>query len=104
MEPLSLLSKKLLRIKYVYRIKYGADRELKLYKASLGACGYTQIFGVDFEVTYSPVIKLTSLRPRFAISAQLGLIIHQMDVDTAFPHTDIEIYIKPPEGMPLPDK
>jgi len=69
------------------------------------ACGYAQIFGVDFDETYSPVIRLTSLRLLFAIAAQLGLIIHQMDVDTAFLHADIqeEIYIKPPEGMLLPE-
>ena len=96
--------KKLLRTKWVYRVKYGAGGELKSYKARLVACGYAQIFGVDFDETYSPVIRLTSLRLLFAISAQLGLIIHQMDVDTAFLHADIteEIYIKPPEGMPLP--
>ena len=97
--------KKLLRTKWVYRVKYGAGGELKSYKARLVACGYAQIFGVDFDETYSPVIRLTSLRLLFAISAQLGLIIHQMDVDTAFLHADIteEIYINPPDGMVLPD-
>jgi hypothetical protein len=97
--------KKLLRTKWVYRVKYGAGGELKSYKARLVACGYAQIFGVDFDETYSPVIRLTSLRLLFAISAQLGLIIHQMDVDTAFLHADIteEIYINPPDGMELPE-
>jgi len=68
------------------------------------ACGYAQIFGVDFDETYRPVIWLTSLRLLFAIAVQLGLMIHQMDVDPAFLHADIqaEIYIKPPEGIPLP--
>jgi len=53
---------------------------------------------------YSPGIRFTSLRLLFSISAQLGLIIYQMDVDTAFLHADIkeEIYIKPPQGMQLP--
>ena len=60
---------------------------------------------MDFDETYSPVIRLTSLRLLLAISAQLGLIIHQMDVDTAFLHADIteEIYINPPDGMDLPE-
>jgi len=97
--------KKLLKTKWVYKVKYGADGELKSYKVRLVACGYAQIFGVDFDETYSPVIRLTSLRLLFAISAQLGLMIHQMDVDTAFLHADIqeEIYIKPPEGFALPE-
>ena len=96
--------KKLLRTKWVYKIKYGAEGELSSYKVRLVACGYSQVFGIDFDETYSPVIRLTSMRLLFAISAQLGLKIHQMDVNTAFLHADIqeEIYITPPDGFPLP--
>jgi len=65
-------------------VKYGASEELKSYKAALVVRGYAQIFGVEFAATYSPVIILTSLRLLFAISAQLGLIVHQMNVDTRF--------------------
>jgi hypothetical protein len=73
---------KLLRTKWVYRVKYGASRKLKSYKGRLVVGGYAQLFGVDFDETYSPVVRLTSLRILFAISAQLGLMMHQMDVDT----------------------
>jgi len=68
------------------------------------ACGYSQVFGIDFDENYSSVIRLTSMRLLFAISAQLGLKIHQMDVNTAFLHADIQedIYIAPPVGFPLP--
>ena len=95
--------KKLLRTKWVYKIKYGTEGQLSSYKVRLVACGYSQIFGIDFDKTYSPVIRFTSLRLLFAISAQLGLMIHQMDVNTAFLHADIneEIYIAPPEGFPI---
>ena len=96
--------KKLLRTKWVYKIKYGAEGELSSYKVRLVACGYSQVFGIDFDETYSPVIRLTSMRLLFSISAQLGLKIHQMDVNTAFLHADIQedIYITPPDGFPLP--
>jgi len=59
------------------------------------ACGYSQVFGVDFDETYSSVIRLTSMRLLYAVSAQLGSKIHQMDVNTAFLHADIQedIYI-----------
>jgi len=52
------------------------------------------IFGVKLVETYSSMIRITSLRLLFAISAQLGLILHPMDVDTALLHADIteEIY------------
>jgi len=54
--------KKLLRIKWVYKIKYGAEGQLSSHKVLLVACGYSQVFGIDFDETYSPVICLTSLR------------------------------------------
>ena len=48
--------------------------------------------------------RLTSIRILLVISAQLNLPIHQMDVDTAFLNAEVkeEIYIKPPEGFPIP--
>jgi len=104
LEPAHLpRGKRLLNTKWVYKIKYGAQGELSSYKVRLVACGYSKVFGIDFDETYSPVIRLTSMRLLFAISAQLGLKIHQMDVNTAFLHADIseEIYIRPPEGFPL---
>ena len=54
--------KKLLRTKWVYKIKYGSTGTIKSYKARLVACGYPQIFGIDFDETYSPVARLTSIR------------------------------------------
>jgi len=46
-------------------------------------------------------MRRISVRLHFAISAQLGLIIHQMDVDSTFIYADIqeEIYVKPPEAL-----
>jgi hypothetical protein len=97
-------NRKTLRTKWVYRIKNDANGNIKTFKVRLVACGYAQIFGVDFDETFSPVARLTSLRIVFAISAQLGLRIHPMDVDTTFLNATVteEIFIKPPEGFPLP--
>lgn len=96
--------RKALKTKWVYKLKHGAMGEHKSYKVRLVACGYAQIFGIDFDETYSPVARLTCLRILFAIAAQLRLRIHQMDVDTAFLDAEVteEIYIKSPEGFPLP--
>jgi hypothetical protein len=95
--------KKLLKTKWVYKLKHGAEGELKSFKVRLVACGYAQVYGVDFDETYSPVARLTSLRIVFAIAAQLRLKVHQMDVETAFLNASVteEIYIKPPEGFPI---
>ena len=68
--------RKALRTKWVYTAKYDTQGALKKYKARLVARGYEQIFGVDFDETFSPVTRLTSLRLLFALSAQLGLVTH----------------------------
>ena len=91
---------KALGTKWVYRVKYDTQGAIKQYKARLVARGYEQIYGIDFDETFSPVSRLTSLRLLFALSAQLGLDVHHMDVDTAFLNADLkeEIYIHPPDG------
>ena len=50
-------------------------------KCRLAAQGFFQDFGEDYDQTYSPVAKFTSIRTLLALSAQLGLHVRQMDVD-----------------------
>jgi len=54
--------KKALCTKWVYKIKHGAHREIKSNKVRLVDCDYAQSFGIDFDETYSPEARLTSLR------------------------------------------
>jgi uncharacterized membrane protein len=54
---------------------------------------FFQNFGVDYTDTYSPVAKFVSIRIILALSVQLGLIIHTMNVDTAFLNASMEEYI-----------
>ena len=86
--------------KWVYTLKY-KNGTLTKYKARLVAKGYEQTQGVDYEETYAPVAKLTSLRLVLAISAIMHLDVQQMDVDTAFlnAHLQEEVYISIPEGV-----
>jgi hypothetical protein len=62
--------------------------------------GFTQIFGVDYEETFSPVIHLSSLRLICALAAKNDWSIHQMDVDGAYLNAYLEesIYLKQPLG------
>lgn len=48
--------------KWVYQVKYGADGEVTCYKARLVACGFTQIHGLDYSETFTPVTQLETLR------------------------------------------
>ena len=46
--------------------------------------GFAQKFGIDYEETFSPVVKLTSIRILLSLAAKYGFTVHQMDVKTAF--------------------
>jgi len=97
-------TRRALRTKWIYTLKYDTAGLIKKYKARLVARGFEQEYGVDFDETFSPVTRLQSLRLLFALSAQLGLLTHQMDVKTAFLNADLdeETYIEIPEGI-VPD-
>ena len=70
-------------------------------KAGLVAQGYTQKFGLDYEKTFSPVVRLESIKSVVALGAQHKLQLHQMDVSTAFLHGELaeEVYMRQPEGF-----
>ncbi|MCO5577886.1 hypothetical protein L7F22_031721 [Adiantum nelumboides] len=96
--------RKALPNKWVYKVK-SVDGKPK-YKARLVAKGYAQKEGIDFQEVFSPVVKMTTLRVLFTLTAVLDLKLYQMDVKTAFSHGDIdeEIYMKQPEGFVVPGK
>ena len=91
------------RTKWIYKVKRDKNGNISKYKARLVAQGFTQIEGLDFNETYSPVARFTSIRTLLALSAILGYHVHQMDVETAFLNGELkeEIYVVPPEGWPV---
>ena len=87
--------------KWIFKEKRDADGEISRYKARLVAQGFSQQEGVDYDDTYAPVAKYSSIRTVLAIANELNLEVHQMDVKTAFLNGDIDtdIYMKQPEGF-----
>ena len=51
---------------------------------------FTQKPGIDYEETYSPVAKFTSIRILMSIVAALDLELYQIDVKTAFLNGDLK--------------
>jgi len=95
-----------IRCKWVFREKKGAEGETIRYKARLVAKGFTQKYGVDYLETYAPVVKLGSLRILLAIAACYDYEIHQGDIKTAYllGRLEEEIYLEIPEGVKVPMK
>lgn len=91
--------------KWIFKIKTKADGTLDKYKARFVAKGYSQKYNIDYTETFAPVASPTNLRMLIAISTQRNYHMEQLDISTAFLYAtlDEEIYILPPEGIPLKD-
>ena len=68
----------------VLKIKRKANGSIDKYKAHLVVKGYTQREGIDYDETFSLVVKFASIRLILAIVAHLDLELFQMDAKTAF--------------------
>jgi hypothetical protein len=81
--------KKAIGCKWVYKVKHNVDGFVSRYKARLIAKGYAQTYGIDYEETYSPVAKMTTIRAIIAMAGAKGWSLHQMDVKNVFFHGDL---------------
>jgi hypothetical protein len=95
-----LEDKKTIRCKWVYKVKHNVDGSMSKYKTRLVAKGYAQTYGIDYEETYSPIAKMTTIRTIIAMATTKGWSLHQMDVKNVFLHGDLheEVYMEQPLG------
>lgn len=79
-----LPNKRVIGCIWVYKIKYKANGEVKKFKARLVFEGYSQTEGIDYQETFSPVVKMVTIRYIIAIATTKNWVIYQMEIFNAF--------------------
>jgi len=84
--------------------KYTCTGEIEQFKGRLVTRGFAQEYGIDYNETFSPVVRFPSIRTLIAHGLNRNMKIHQMDVVTAFLNGSLEeeIYMTQPEGFVQP--
>lgn len=89
----------------MYKVKLNSDGTLERFKVRLVIQGNHQRHGIDYLETFSPVIKMQTIRSIITLAACKQWTLHQLDINNAFLHGDLEeeVYMKVPQGMSNPD-
>jgi hypothetical protein len=91
--------------KWVFKNKQGEDGEVVRNKARLVTQGYSQVEGLDFRETFTPVARLEAIRILLAFASSKGFKLYQMDVKSAFLNGVIqeEVYVRQPQVSRVPN-
>ncbi|GJV10853.1 putative RNA-directed DNA polymerase [Tanacetum coccineum] len=99
------LGRKSIGGKWVYKIKYKSSGDIERYKARYVVKGYNQKEGIDFDETFSPVVKIVTVRCLINLAVQNSWPLFQLDVNNAFLYGDLSetVYMDLPEGYFSPN-
>ena len=83
---------------WVCRLKRDQHGAPVRYKARYCAKGYSQIYGVDFNATWSPTGQHASLKLICLLAVMFGLELRHVDIKCAFTNGDLEeeVYVEQP--------
>jgi hypothetical protein len=87
--------------KWLFHHKLTSDGSLDRYKARWVLRGFTQRPGVDYDETFSPVVKFATVRDVLSLALSRDWVIHQLDIKNAFLHGTLTetVYYSQPTGF-----
>ncbi|GMF47619.1 unnamed protein product [Phytophthora fragariaefolia] len=96
---------RLLSTMWIYRVKTDNEGYIIRWRSRLVGRGDFQLLEVDYNETLSPVARMMTFRVVIVISAKLGLVLYQGDIDTAYLNArpKIKQYVRSIPGYPCPE-
>ena len=87
-------------------MKHVADRCMEKYKVCFMEKGFSQKEGIDYEDTFAPISRYSSIQNIISLAAEMGWRVHQMEIKTAFLNKVIEeeVYIAQLEGFDVENR
>ena len=88
--------------KWICKIKHVSNGSKSIFVAR----GFSQKEGIDYEETFSPVARYTSIRTIMALASMMKWDLHHMDGNISFLNGVIyeKVYIKQPQGFEIEDR
>ena len=68
--------KSVLGSRWIYKVKQVSDGSVEKHKARFVARGFSQVEGIDYDESFAPITRYSSIRSILALSVQMGWQIH----------------------------
>ncbi|KAG8502689.1 hypothetical protein CXB51_000482 [Gossypium anomalum] len=90
--------------KWIFKKKMKVDGTIQKFKARFVAKGFTQKQCINYFDTYALVEMIATIRLLISLTSIYNLVVHQMDVKTAFLNGKLEeeVYMEQLEGFVVP--